>query len=89
MDKTKMMSNTHVPLTPMKIGHSTFKIVDDILQLYLGQIIQLGRCNFEKEVNHRIQLGCTAFASLPLRIQNDTMSHGKSPVYVASDDLRH
>lgn len=38
--------------TPVKNGDSTLEVVDD-----LGQTIQLGRANFEKDVNRRIQLG--------------------------------
>ncbi|XP_046961292.1 uncharacterized protein LOC124530962 [Vanessa cardui] len=59
MDKTKIMSNIYVVPTPIKIGESTLKAIDDYI--YLGQTIQLGKSNFEKEVNRRIQLGWAAF----------------------------
>ncbi|KAL0901059.1 hypothetical protein ABMA27_006382 [Loxostege sticticalis] len=48
MDKTKVMSNTHVAPTPLSVGNSILEKVDKYV--YLGQIIQLGRSNFEKEV---------------------------------------
>ncbi|KAJ8730477.1 hypothetical protein PYW08_001890 [Mythimna loreyi] len=62
MDKTKGMVNIHVAPTPIKIGDSTLEVVDDYV--YLGQTIQLGRSNFEKEVNRRIRLGWAAFGKL-------------------------
>ena len=62
MDKTKVMLNAHVTPTPIKIGDSTLEVVDDYV--YLGQTVQLGRSNFEKEVNRRIRLGWAAFGKL-------------------------
>ncbi|CAH2230548.1 jg8876 [Pararge aegeria aegeria] len=53
MSKTKIMSNTHVPFHTVIVGSSALEIVDE----YLGHTVQLGRSNFEKEVNRRIQLG--------------------------------
>ncbi|CAH2235414.1 jg13272 [Pararge aegeria aegeria] len=48
MSKTKIMSNAHVPLHRVIIGSSALEIVDEYI--YLGNTIQLGRSNFEKEV---------------------------------------
>ena len=62
MDKTKVMVNIHVAPTPIKIGDSTLEVVDDYV--YLGQTVQLGRSNFEKEINRRIRLGWAAFRKL-------------------------
>lgn len=62
MDKTKVMSNAHVAPTLMKIGDTTLEVVDEYV--YLGQTVQLGRSNFEKEVNRRIRLGWAAFGKL-------------------------
>ena len=62
MDKTKVMSNVHVVPTPVSVGNSTLEVVDGYV--YLGQTVQLGRSNFEKEVNRRIQLGWAAFGKL-------------------------
>ncbi len=62
MDKTKIMSNARVVPTPLKVGDTTLEVVDNYV--YLGQTVQLGRSNFEKEVNHRIQLGWAAFGKL-------------------------
>ncbi|XP_063539716.1 uncharacterized protein LOC134748833 [Cydia strobilella] len=62
MDKTKIMSNVHVVPTPVLIGGSALEVVDDYV--YLGQTVQLGRSNFEKEVTRRIRLGWAAFGKL-------------------------
>ncbi len=62
MDKTKVMANAHVTPYPISVGSSNLEIVDEYV--YLGQVIQLGRSNFEKEVNRRIQLGWAAFGKL-------------------------
>jgi hypothetical protein len=59
IDTTKIMSNAHVVPTPITIGHFTLEVVDDYV--YLEQTIQLGRSNFDKEVNRRIRLGWAAF----------------------------
>ena len=62
MDKTKVMSNVHVAPVPVVVGNDTLEVVDHYT--YLGQIVQLGRSNFEKEVARRIQLGWAAFGKL-------------------------
>lgn len=62
MDKTKIMSNVHVPPTPVLVGSSMLEVVDEYV--YLGQTVKLGKSNFEKEVNRRIQLGWAAFGKL-------------------------
>ncbi|KAA5648860.1 hypothetical protein F3G64_36940, partial [Pseudomonas aeruginosa] len=46
-EKTKIMLNAHVAPTPVKIGSSTLEAI----------AIQLGKSNFEKEVNSQIQIG--------------------------------
>ncbi|KAI8436311.1 hypothetical protein MSG28_004350 [Choristoneura fumiferana] len=51
MDKTKVMSNVHVVPTPVIVGDSALEVVDDYV--YLGQTVQLGRSNFEKEITRR------------------------------------
>ncbi|KAL0820946.1 hypothetical protein ABMA28_005603 [Loxostege sticticalis] len=68
MDKTKIMSNVHVAPTPLKVGDSALEVVDEYV--YLGQTVQLGKSNFEKEVNLRIQLGWAAFGKQYLLVQN-------------------
>ncbi|KAL0871711.1 hypothetical protein ABMA27_004222 [Loxostege sticticalis] len=55
MDKTKIMSNVHVAPTPLKVGDSALEVVDEYV--YLGQTVQLGKSNFEKEVNRRNSAG--------------------------------
>lgn len=62
MDKTKIMYNVHVAPVPVIVGNDTLKVVDHYV--YLGQIVQLGRSNFDKEVARRIQLGWAAFGKL-------------------------
>ena len=56
------MSNAHVVPTPVSVGNSVLEVVDKYI--YLGQAVQLGRSNFEKEVSCRIQLGWAAFGKL-------------------------
>jgi hypothetical protein len=45
---------------------NTIRVVSEVVQkyVYLGQTLQLGRNNFEHEVNRRIQLGWAAFGKL-------------------------
>ncbi|CAH2233484.1 jg14913 [Pararge aegeria aegeria] len=62
MNKTKIMSNAHIPLQPVIFENTALKIVGEYV--YLGHMIQLGRSNFEKEVNLRIQLGWAAFGKI-------------------------
>ncbi|KAI8424369.1 hypothetical protein MSG28_002896 [Choristoneura fumiferana] len=62
MDKTKVMSNVHVVPTPVIVDDSALELVDDYV--YLGQTVQLGRSNFEKEITRRIRLGWAAFGKL-------------------------
>ncbi|KAJ2937651.1 hypothetical protein O0L34_g19326 [Tuta absoluta] len=62
MDKTKVMANSHIAPTPISVGNSILEVVDKYV--YLGQTVQLGRSNFEKEVTRRIQLGWAAFGKL-------------------------
>ncbi|CAH2261953.1 jg7002 [Pararge aegeria aegeria] len=52
MSKTNIISNAYVPLHPEIVESTAFEIVGD-----LGHTIQLGRSNFKKKVNRRIQLG--------------------------------
>ncbi|XP_072938941.1 uncharacterized protein [Epargyreus clarus] len=62
MDKTKIMSNVHVTPMPVVVDGVTLEVVDEYV--YLGQIIQMGKSNFEKEVTRRIRLGWAAFGKL-------------------------
>lgn len=48
MDKTKIMLNVHVTPVPVIVGNDSLEVVDRYV--YLGQIVQLGRSNFDKEV---------------------------------------
>ncbi|CAK1584698.1 unnamed protein product [Parnassius mnemosyne] len=62
MDKTKIMFNVHVTPMPVVVGNTKLEVVDEYV--YLGQIVRLGKSNFDREVNRRIQLGWAAFGKL-------------------------
>ncbi|CAG4942460.1 unnamed protein product [Parnassius apollo] len=62
MDKTKIMFNVHVTPMPVVVGSTMLEVVDEYV--YLGQIVRLGKSNFDREVNRRIQLGWAAFGKL-------------------------
>ncbi|CAK1581620.1 unnamed protein product [Parnassius mnemosyne] len=89
MDKTKIMFNVLVTPMPVVIGSTKLEVVDEYA--YLGQIVQLGKCNFNREVNRRIQLCWAAFVKLrhifsldiPQKPENEIVQ----PVRVASNDL--
>ena len=79
MDKTKIMSNANVVPTPVSVGNSVLEVVDSYV--YLGQVVQLGRSNFEKEVNRRIQLGWAAFGKLRNVFSSDIPQCLKTKVF--------
>jgi hypothetical protein len=62
LDKTKVMFNEHGLREPIAIHRAVLEVVQKYV--YLGQTLQLGRNNFEDEVNRRIQLGWAAFGKL-------------------------
>ncbi|CAH0731533.1 unnamed protein product, partial [Brenthis ino] len=62
LDKTKIMSNCHVSPRPVIVNGAVLEVVQEYI--YLGQTIQLGRHNFEKEANRRIRLDWAAFGKL-------------------------
>ncbi|KAI8431595.1 hypothetical protein MSG28_016084 [Choristoneura fumiferana] len=62
VDKTKIMVNDRVDLRPVIVNGNLLEVVSEFT--YLGQILQLGRNNFEKEAKRRIQLGWAAFGKL-------------------------
>ncbi|MBF2463453.1 hypothetical protein ICI39_14060 [Listeria welshimeri] len=62
LDKTKVMFNRNVMPRPVRVEGVLLEVVQDYI--YLGQTIQLGRHNFEKEADRRIQLGWAAFGKL-------------------------
>ncbi|CAG4978179.1 unnamed protein product [Parnassius apollo] len=55
MDKTKIMFNVHVTPMPVVVASTMLEVDDEYV--YLGQIVRLGKSNFDREVNRRIQLG--------------------------------
>ncbi|CAK1584434.1 unnamed protein product [Parnassius mnemosyne] len=70
MDKTKIMFNVHVTPMPVVVGNTKLEVVGNTKlevvdeYVYLGQIVRLGKSNFDREVNRRIQLGWAAFGKL-------------------------
>jgi hypothetical protein len=62
LDKTKVMFNEHGLREPIAIHRAFLEVVQKYV--YFGQTLQLGRNNFEDEVNRRIQLGWAAFGKL-------------------------
>ncbi|CAB3258972.1 unnamed protein product [Arctia plantaginis] len=62
LDKTKVMFNEHVLPEPIAVHGAVLEVVQNYV--YLGQTLQLGRNNFEDEVNRRIRLGWAAFGKL-------------------------
>jgi hypothetical protein len=85
MDKTEIMSNSRVVPTPVEVGNSTLQIVDQYI--YLGQIVQLGKSNFQKVVNRRTQLGWAAFGKLRSIFSAHLPQRLMTNVRVASEDL--
>lgn len=79
MDKTKIMSNAHVVPSPVHVGNTTLEVVDHYV--YLGQAVQLGRSNIEKEISRRIQLGWAAFGKLRKIFASDLPQCLKTKVY--------
>ncbi|XP_047543296.1 uncharacterized protein LOC125075632 [Vanessa atalanta] len=62
LDKTKVMFNRHVVPGPIYVEGKPLEVVSEYT--YLGQVIQVGRNNFEKEADRRIRLGWAAFGNL-------------------------
>ena len=79
MDKTKIMCNAHVVPTPISVENSVLEVVDSYV--YLGQVVQLGRSDFQKEANRRIQLGWAAFGKLRNVFSSDIPQCLKSKVF--------
>ncbi|CAH2103906.1 unnamed protein product [Euphydryas editha] len=62
LDKTKVMLNSHIIPNPITVEGITLEGVREYV--YPGQIIQLGKKNFERESDRRIQLGWITFGKL-------------------------
>ncbi|KAG6463957.1 uncharacterized protein LOC115452713 [Manduca sexta] len=72
LDKTKVMFNKHVVPGPISVDGIPLEVVQDYV--YLGQTIQLGRHNFEREADRRIRLGWAAFGRFRrLYVDDSTM----------------
>ncbi|CAH2209093.1 jg22962, partial [Pararge aegeria aegeria] len=61
-DKTKLVFNEYVIPKSITVDNVSIEVVQECN--YLGQIIKLGRKNFDKEADRRIPLGCAAFGKL-------------------------
>ncbi|CAG5058806.1 unnamed protein product [Parnassius apollo] len=79
MDKTKIMFNVHVTPMPVIVGSTMLEVVDEYV--YLGQIVRLGKSNFDREVNRRIQLGWAAFGKLRQIFSSGIPQSLKTKVY--------
>jgi hypothetical protein len=79
LDKTKVRFNEHVLREPIAIRGVVLKFVHKYV--YLGQTLQLGRNNFEDEVNRRIQLGWAAFGKLRLVLSSSIPQSLKTKVF--------
>ena len=62
LNNPKVMFNGHVITGPIYVDGTPLEVVRE--DIYLGQCIQLGKNNFGKEVDRRIQLGWAAFGRL-------------------------
>ena len=62
LDKTKVMFNEYVIPSPVTVEGVVVEVVSHYT--YLGQMVQLGKNNFTKEVDKRIQLGWAAYGKL-------------------------
>lgn len=63
MDMDKTNRSCRMCLTLFRLGILLFKLLTR-MYLYLEQTVQLGRSNFDKEFNRRIQLGWAAVGKL-------------------------
>ncbi|CAG4999976.1 unnamed protein product [Parnassius apollo] len=79
MDKTKIVFNIHVTPMPVVVGSTMLEVVDEYV--YLGQIVLLGKSNFDREVNRRIQLGWAAFGKLRSIISSGIPQSLKTRLY--------
>lgn len=62
IEKTKVMVNRIASPGPVVVNGVPLEVVDEYI--YLGQLLQLGRNNFEGEIDRRIRLGWAAFGKL-------------------------
>ena len=79
LDKTKIMSNSRVNPASVTVEHALIETVKEYI--YLGQKIQLGRSNFDKEADRRIQLGWAAFGKLRYIFTSDIPQASKTKVF--------
>lgn len=62
LDKAQIIFNAHVVPGTITVDGITFEVVFE--HTYLGQLLQLGGNNFEREAKRRIQLSWAAFEKL-------------------------
>lgn len=79
LDNTKIMSNSRVNPASVTVEHALIETVKEYI--YLGQKIQLGRSNFDKEADRRIQLGWAAFGKLRYIFTSDIPQALKTKVF--------
>ncbi|CAK1589840.1 unnamed protein product [Parnassius mnemosyne] len=61
MRNTAALIAPNVPMSVV-VGSTKLEVVDEYV--YLGQIVRLGKSNFDREVNRQIQFGWAAFGKL-------------------------
>ncbi|CAK1581643.1 unnamed protein product [Parnassius mnemosyne] len=88
MDITKIMFIVNVTSMPVVVGSTKLEVFDEYV--YLGQIVRLGKSNFDREVNRRIQLESVRETTTHLLVRHTSKPENEivQPVRVASDDLR-
>ncbi|CAK1584095.1 unnamed protein product [Parnassius mnemosyne] len=62
MEKTKIMFIVYVTPMPEIVVSTKLELVGEYV--YLGEIVRLGKSNFDREINRQIQLGWAAFGRL-------------------------
>ncbi|CAK1599974.1 unnamed protein product [Parnassius mnemosyne] len=61
------------------VGNTKLEVVDEYV--HLGQIVRLGKSNFDREVNRRIQLGWAAFGKLRHIFSSGILQNLKTRLY--------
>lgn len=73
------MFNGHVTPRPVIVNDAALEVVQEYI--YLGQSVQLGRHNFEKEAARRIRLGWAVFGKLRHIFESSIPQSLKTRVY--------
>ncbi|CAK1600548.1 unnamed protein product [Parnassius mnemosyne] len=91
-ESLKITFNVHVTPMPVVVGSTKFEVVDEYVYHNI-QIVRLGKSNFDREVNRRIQFGWAAFGKLRHIFSSGIPQNLKTKLYnqcvlpVMTDDL--